>query len=101
MLFDTLHLVQGLSKDFFTSHLKDLVELKTAAAREHHGVIDRMITTIEYGKDAHQIRQLPDVLSENLSDADLLSLTQRQASPIILSGPTTCSWPQQRVAGTA
>jgi len=85
----------------FTRHLELLQELKAAAAANDvldHGLIDAMIAPIEYGKHAHQIGESPEVLLTAMPDKQFIALIKRQASPIILFGPTTCSSPKQNLA---
>ena len=96
-----LHLVQGLPEQYFSDHLGVLNDLRKAAGSHDRGMIDLMITTINYGLVAFQ-NDLPfDVMSQSLSQEKLDEIFKLQASPTILSGPTTCSSPKQQPAREA
>ena len=93
MLLDTLHLLQDLRQ--LRDHKVLLQRLEDELPGKFSLVFGRFLTLVDYLYEADKRHEAPDVLSTKLSKRDLRKVLNRQASPIILSGPTTCSSPKQ------
>ena len=82
-----LHLAKALAPQGVDYHLDKLVPLRDSLDDWERKLVEMMISPMLYAKNAFQLpagqRKPLDAMLREISDADLISLTQRQVGPII------------------